>query len=347
MIFNSDTYGSSNGAISKYPVGLEGALMHVYENECNYNALMKAAGISELRYYQETGRDLFVHEAGAFSGFIEKAKAFFKKVIEKIKAMFHKFAATLNQYTMKDKEFVKKYEKELYRKNLTDLEIDGYNFKTEPDATKVPGLPSSNEILRGDADAIGSGKMKVKEEEWTSDEISKTKDAYRGKILGTGPLDSSEFREEFRSKYYGDKETLEANKDFDIRSIMSIIINTKEDIKKVETFQKNTIRTIDTAIKELEAIQKDYSKVTDKERNDENESKNRGTVTKVTSAMINMWEDHSNSLTTFFGMVIQWYKDRNRQSKAICVKALGYNKKESYSYSESSVDDLFAGVTIR
>ena len=42
--------------------------MHVYENECNYNAIMKAAGISELKYYKETGGDLFVQEAGAAGG---------------------------------------------------------------------------------------------------------------------------------------------------------------------------------------------------------------------------------------------------------------------------------------
>ena len=347
MIFNSDTYDSGSRVMSKYPVGLEGALMHVYENECNYNALMKAAGISELRYYQETGRDLFVHEAGAFSGFIEKAKAFFKKVIEKIKAMFHKFAATINQYTMKDKEFVKKYEKELYRKDLTDLEVDGYKFNTEPNATDIPEFfKASERLMHRTADKIASGKSTTFVDT-DSDDLTEMKDEYRGKLLKTGPLDSNEFREEFRDKYYGDKESLEANKDFNIRTLMTIITGTHDDIKKVENFQKTTTKTINDKIKELESIQKEYSKITDTERSNEEESKNRTNVTKATSNVISLWEDNSNTLTTFFGMVIQWYKDRNRQAKAICVKALGYNKKESYSYSESSVNDLFAGVTIR
>ena len=58
----------------------------------------------------------------------------------------------------------------------------------------------------------------------------------------------------------------------------------------------------------------------------------------------------SNYKTIYFGMLVQAVKDRNRQAKAICVKAIGYNKKESANYGyygESSVDDLFAGVTIR
>ena len=52
--------------------------MHVYENECNYNAIVKSVGISELKYYQETGKDLFVNEAGAFKKFGSKVTAFFK-----------------------------------------------------------------------------------------------------------------------------------------------------------------------------------------------------------------------------------------------------------------------------
>ena len=337
MIFNSDTYGSSNGAISKYPVGLEGALMHVYENECNYNALMKAAGISELRYYQETGRDLFVHEAGAFSGFIEKAKAFFKKVIEKIKAIFQKFAAVLNQYTMGDKEFVKKYEKELYRKDLKDFEFKGYNF-AKPDFL--------NTITLYEYDEAKSTSENSKYKKLTSEEIEDRVDELRGDIMKTGgKLDESEFREEFKNKFYnGDKEPLD---NIDIRSQLLIITNTKDDIREAERNQKECIRAVGEVIKKLETLQKEYNKIDDKERNNENLSKYRTDVAAKLDNYITMNEKGSNVITTYFGMVVQFYKDRNRQAKAICVKAIGYNKKESYSYSESSVNDLFAGVTIR
>ena len=84
MIFDSNLGSVPEAGLSPYKLGIEGGLMHVYENECNFNALMRAVGISELKYYNDTGRDLFVHEAGAFAGFIEKAKAFFKKVIERL-----------------------------------------------------------------------------------------------------------------------------------------------------------------------------------------------------------------------------------------------------------------------
>ena len=132
MIFDSYNEGASVSldAIkeSPYALGYEGALMHVYENEINYYSLMKAVGLSEMKYYQETGGSLFVHEAGAFGSFIEKVKAFFKKVIEKIKSIFKKFIAAIDQYTLENKKFVKKYGQEIMRKNLTDFEFEGYKF---------------------------------------------------------------------------------------------------------------------------------------------------------------------------------------------------------------------------
>ena len=62
MIFDSNMVMESATNLdavqeSPYPLGIEGGLMHVYENECNFNAIMKAAGISELKYYKETGGD--------------------------------------------------------------------------------------------------------------------------------------------------------------------------------------------------------------------------------------------------------------------------------------------------
>ena len=132
MIFNEmNTSVNSYESVQESPheLGIGGALMHVYENECNYNALMKAAALSELKYYNENGGDLFVQEAGAFNGFMGKVKAFFVKVIEKIKSICKKFVAKIRQFTMSDKDFVKKYANQLQRANLKDFEFNGYKFE--------------------------------------------------------------------------------------------------------------------------------------------------------------------------------------------------------------------------
>ena len=53
MLFES-TIGASSVAPtdwnsiqeSKYDLGIEGAYMHMYENQCNFNAIMKSVGLS-------------------------------------------------------------------------------------------------------------------------------------------------------------------------------------------------------------------------------------------------------------------------------------------------------------
>ena len=115
---------------SPYTLGLEGAMMHVYELECNYNKLMEAAETSEIEYYNQTGNSLFVNEAGAFGGFIEKAKEFFKKVIEKIKMIFNKFVSKIHSLVGSNKSFVKKYRTEILKKSgsIKDMDFNGYEF---------------------------------------------------------------------------------------------------------------------------------------------------------------------------------------------------------------------------
>ena len=375
MVFNTGNYYDRPVAPSPYPVGLEGALMHVYENECNYNALMKAVGISELKYYQETGRDLFVHEAGAFAGFLSKAKAFFKKVIEKIKQIFHKFAAVMNQFTMSDKKFVKQYSKEINRKDISDFTFSGYTFEGLDKALSA-GIDldmseyNTNNFDGNAKDALGSLSMNSDE---LNDQIEENRGTWLKGITGGnhGSLDESEFRDEIKDFLYGnngEKEELD-NKNIDKRKILQWIEGTDRAIKDAENKQKECIRTIDKMIKKVEEFEKEINKkdATYKSAGISSTELSLGdnpTVAgnkKIDADAANKYQKGinnriaemkaaSNDITIFFGMLTGALKDRNRQSKAICVKIIGYNKKESANYGyygESSVDDLFAGVTIR
>ena len=57
----------------------------------NYNAIMEAARISEIRYYNDTGKSLFINEAGAITSFLKRIIEFFKSILNKIKEIFKKF----------------------------------------------------------------------------------------------------------------------------------------------------------------------------------------------------------------------------------------------------------------
>lgn len=328
---------------SPYALGLEGALMHVYENECNYNTLMRAVGLSEMKYYQETGKDLFMNEAGALGGFIEKAKSLFKKVIEKIAQIAKKFMATINSYVASDKDFVKKYEKDLLRRDTTGMKFTGWKFpEFAPNFSQVAAAKlitaSGISTDAGDYEKVGEGAAEANEKEICEN---------RAKIVGASGDDMTEdeFRKELHDKLYGEeKEEFDVN----IRSCMSTITNASKEIKAVESQQKTATKVVNDLIKALETAQSKISKWDDAEKTDTELSGKKNNAVKSLSYNIAAAKAYCNDMTVAFGMMVQAKKDANRQAKAICVKALSYKKKdESAVYAEGSMDGLFDGVVIR
>ena len=373
MIFNNDSYAATSYDVKPSPFEptIEGALMHVYENACNYNALMRAVGLAEMKYYQETGKELFLNEAGAFGGFIDKLKAFFKKVIEKIKSIFHKFMAVINQYRMTDADFLKKYSSEIRRKNLKDFEYNGWTFKdlnAVVDNSKdfAAGLNTFggtiNSTISGtnfaedlgasftsgkipsssvnDYTGAGSGEKTATKAEafYTSEKKDEIVEKMRGVALDApdnNKYTSSEFVEELKKKCYGDdKEKFNVK----IDEWLGYISNAKDDIKTAEKAQKDITKAIEHMIKNIDSEEKEINK---KINAGEDKEANKY-VFKIVSATGDLYRHLSDILTTYYGTMIQALKDRNRQAKAICVKALSYKAESaSYGYRESYNNDLF------
>lgn len=312
---------------SPYDLGIGGALMHVYENECNYNALMKAAALSEMKYYNENGGDLFVQEAGAFSGFITKAKEFFKKVIEKIKSIAKKFIAKIHQFSMKDKDFVKKYQTELARRDLSGMEFNGYKFPAWTGNTSTANAVSS-------VKADGSD-----DHEALNDIIAKN----RGAIVGAGAMTESEYRDELKEKLYGEKDNIKVN----VRAELDVISKTDSLIKAAEKEEKDITKAIGDIIKKLETAAKDVDKSIDVKTDSDSTIRNKDAGIKGINNRIAVYKALSNDLTVYFGAVTKALADKNRQAKAICVKALSYNKaKNESAVVEGTYGDIFAGVEI-
>lgn len=333
MIFNEmNNTTISHEAVqeSPYELGIGGALMHVYENECNYNALMKAAALSEMKYYNETGRDLFLQEAGAFSGFVQKAKEFFKKVIEKIKSIAKKFIAKINSFAMKDKDFVKKYQAELIRRDLKDFEYNGYTFPAWSGNTSTTGAIT-------DIKADGSD-----DQDALNDIIEKN----RGKIVGGSAMTESEYRDELKEKLYGDKDDIKVQ----IRNELNIISETTNLIKAAEREEKEIIRGIDDIIKAIESRVKNIdagitSDIKNKSADDKSIHQRDARIKSLNNG-ITVYKALSNDLTVYFGAVVKALNDKNRQAKAICIKALSYKHEAASVYEGAEYGDIFAGVEI-
>ena len=349
MIFDTVTSSSAINwdAVqeSAYPLGLEGGLMHVYENECNYNAIMKAAGISELKYYKECGGDLFVNEAAAVGGFIDKFISFFKKVGEKIAQMFKKFVMTIGSFVQSDKSFVKKWKPQVMR-NFKDFDFNGYKF----DLSMVSTISSK-------AKSIAVGTMPKAQlardasmHPMSDDDIEAKRKEIMKEICGEDVDSESEMKDELHKKVYGDnKEEFKVTASTCLEAF-SRISDTKKNIDDVKNFQKEFNTGIDKYCNSLEDAKKVLLKAMDYTETKEAKEKQSNKMKTVTQ-QIALTKDNAQYFTAAFSLFIGAYKDLNRQSKAICVKALnsGSRKKEATADAigtNESAADIFANVEI-
>ena len=137
------TIPMAEGYDCSYGVGL--ALVESARNDLAVFKAMVQADYKEMAICKEsTG----VMQEGELASLI-------KKLIAKIKAIFHNFAAKFTALYMKDKELVKKYEKELGRKrNLDKLEVKWRKDKIDIAATvnkSVAEMDNNASSIAGDA----------------------------------------------------------------------------------------------------------------------------------------------------------------------------------------------------
>lgn len=323
---------------SPYELGIEGALMHVYENECNYNAIMKSVGIAEFKYYNETGRtDLFVHEAGATNGFLSKIISFFKAIKDKIVAIFKKFVAKINSYIMSDKDFIKKYRDDILKvTNRKDFEFKGYDFKETLDTI------FTNTNIKAAEQIIPTEDGRRLDTPKTSEEIQDAIELNRGKLVKDSSMTESEYRDKLKELMYGDKDDI--GEKYSGHEMIAYIQNTKGDIKDANNAKDNINKTIDKFINNCEKAKK---LLDNKRPDDEIQNKNKTTMIDNINNDITTWKAYANDLVVFYGAYVKALKDRNRQAKAFCVKLMGYKpKNESASYYDYDNDDIFASVNM-
>ena len=346
MIFDSNMSAASAtnwDAVqeSPYALGIEGGLMHAYENECNYNAIMKAAGISELKYYKENGGDLFVQEAGAAGGLIQKFIAFFKKVIEKIKQIFKKFVMTISSYVSSDKKFVNKYKKEVF-KNFKAFDMEIWNWKVGKMSKIDSDIKSAFAKLNSQTPedlANGFSGKKI-----TDDDVDEASKNFRSELAGESVDTDDELKDVIKENLYGDgKEEVNITASI-VADQFQIISDTKTNITNTEKAQKAITDGIDKYIKKLEKARDVIMKSINTNTDSEGEVNNKtDRMTEITQTC-NIYRNASNTLTVVFSMMVQAYKDQNRQAKAICVKALNSGSRKDESAFVGG--DIFPGVEI-
>ena len=350
MIFESAFNNTTNwDAIqeSPYEVGLEGALMHVYENECNYNAIMKAAGIAELAYFKENGGDLFVQEASAGVGLIDRFIAFFKKVWEKIKQMCKKFVMKLTSLAGDDKKWAKKYRSQILS-NFQAFKFNGY-----PYPMNVPRFEDAATFVDkvGDITKAADDNTRYASDKMSSEDKDDIVSSMRASICkASGSFDDKEYKDELHKMLYGEsKEDIDITSNF-ITTALNNIENVSKDIKDAQDAEKKLTDKIKKFIDDLTKVKNKISKDiggTQANPDDNDTITVKQDRMSSISDIIDINKSFSQLATTAYGAYIGALKDRNRQNKAICVKALNSkSNKRLEKVGESAEYDIFANVNI-
>lgn len=334
-------------AATKYEANLEGALMLVYENECNYNALVKAAALSELKYYKENGGDLFVQESGAFAGFINKAKEFFKKVIEKIKALFKKFVMTVTSFINSDKDWVKKYEKQIKQAGVyldSDFSFKGYKFGDINAFINSNSFGNVTDAVAKKFDGGWKTERAYEDDDARNDAIEEKRAALVN--ISSNKVTEDELREEVKEALYGADGKIELeSKDIDINKQLNFVRESAKDIKAAQNIERDAIRAIDSVIKFLDKKGDELANKISTDKSDAQNDRNKKFVKGINDS-IKVDQALANSITLICGIVCQALKDRSRQAKAICIKAVGYGNKKKNESATVDSSDLFANVNI-
>jgi len=316
----------------------EAALNIVAEAEDNYARLMKCVGIEELVCYESTG-ELMVYSEEAGKGFIAKVKEFFMNLLAKIRGLFKKFMAMFDSYVKGDKEFAKKYKKDLMTitKSLKDFKYNGYNFTIEGKPSVQDVFNKLNSYTTAPADYDAAVRARTDAED--------TYETMRGAVIsGSGTLTASEFSKELFAHFRDGQNSKEDIENVDVTKILRELEGVdkwKSDLnKELSAFEKATNKVI----KDLEKEQNDLVKTAPTNTNASQD------IT-ILSVQVQFARKAFEIAQAYNAARMTAIKDNARQNKAIASALLRYNPKNEsttepqFNYSEDT--SFLSGLTFK
>lgn len=334
---------------------MEAAINSVALIEENWNAIQREIALTELAYAEEYGTE-FVYTEATGTGFIAKAKEFFKNIWEKIKALFRKFLIILGSYTKDDKEFVRKYSKDITAamKNIpSDATFKGYKYTLPRWAEYVDAVGGLFDIAKTVMGFSEVGEALYKAYgSYKNYDHTEVLDKTRGELLGksnTG-VDASEFNQFIFEVLRNDQDSKD---DMDltaglVNTAMGELQNMKTIRKEASKAYKGLEKIFKNFDKDLENANKDIVKKMPTAKNEDAEA--AGVMMTGINRILAVSKGAAASLQTGNGIFLTACKEASRQYKAICVRVVTYkNIKESSDYGDSFGEnaDMFAGVVLR
>ena len=331
---------------SMYEDFTEGAMVAVAESETNYTKLMMGIGITEAVAYSETGKPM-VYTEGFVSDVVDKIKAFFKKVWDKIKALFKRFVLMFDQYFKNDKDFLKKYKSRILKSDVKDMTFNGYPFK---DAKGLNGYQTttfnSADSLQTEIDnglnKISNYTNNSSDNEKLSELREDIMDEIRGGFCGQNSVSSSDFHDELFEFFHGStsKEALD-DSDMNLSDCIVTIEKSKDATKDAQKALDSIGKYIDKVVKKVEDEMK--TRIADNKAGSdsaEEKIKFEANENKTTNTRIALYRDAAGIMTQAYGAYLSALKDKNRQARAICAKAIVKSGKIN---EESAGSEYFGG----
>lgn len=346
------------------------------EMTANHNSFMKSIALSELAAFEQTGSTDVLYESVNISGIIDKIKMFFKKIIEKIHKIFHTFIAKMSSWFGNNKDFAKKYEKEVIKNwgNVKeDWEFKGYKWshlnlsKSASTEMKVAYTGTNAKLkalletegglaqwtaaevddeedlkkFRENLDTIKESVRKDMIDDIASDDFLKAKEVVASNKTG---YDQSEFTEElfkvFRSgedsKEDLSKTELLKGYGGSISGLMSYIKEFDKIKKETEASEKKIISGIDSLIKKISKAQDEILKSNKDSTKTDDEKKGNELVVQASAVLQGCYGALSEMYTQAFSAMLQAQKDACAQAKEVAVKVIGQSKKMTESTDYSS-----------
>ena len=250
------------------------ASLNIIENiQENQNRFFQHIGVSELDYYDQHGEELIYTES-VLGDIVDTIKKFLMKIWERIKGLFKRFIMIIDSYSKNDKDFAKKYQKEIFSKSgdTSDFTFKGYKWDIDNSGfqaamTACSTKSDSHWKTSGERTETQRDRYDSKESyEKNVDKESDAMETLRGeiynaftskhKVSGNTTLTSEEFRKEVHELFRGgetEKEELDS-KDLDVHNMYNHLIQSQQDKKNAKTAFDTAKKSIDQDIKELERL---------------------------------------------------------------------------------------------
>ena len=262
------SYDESEIVANENYFGEAGAMQIIAESVINDFAMFEAVisnDFQEVALGESYAEIELLHEA-SIGGMFDKIKELAKKAWEKIKGLFKTFITKITVHMTRDnKSLVKKYQKEIYRKDLSKLK-----FKWEkPTGVSIGENLNSDKLLGLLTLAKGTGNADDIEKKVNDSDFIDTVLSDLSNLKNTT---QSDFYKEVHEAMYEEEDEVEGMTSAILSQIIETLTNSSKTLKSVKKTESNVNTFFNKLLSSIDKIRNEVTKKLPNEKDAENTS---------------------------------------------------------------------------